>query len=44
MADWARENPTDFYRIYAKLVPQEVAAQVEASGGIDIRIKFTDPD
>lgn len=25
-AEWARENPTDFYRIAARLIPTEIAA------------------
>lgn len=28
MADWARENRTEFYRLYAKLVPQQVDVDV----------------
>lgn len=25
MAEWAKDNLTDFYRLYAKLIPQEVS-------------------
>jgi hypothetical protein len=28
MAEWAKENQTDFYRLYAKLVPQQVDVDV----------------
>ena len=26
-AEWAKENPTDFYRIAARLIPTEMASQ-----------------
>lgn len=29
MAEWARENPTHFYNLYAKLLPQDVHKTVE---------------
>lgn len=29
MAKWAKENPTEFYRIYARMLPKEVEASVE---------------
>ena len=29
MAVWAKENQNEFYRIYAKLVPQEIAGRFE---------------
>lgn len=28
MAEWAKENQSDFYRIYAKLIPQQVDVDV----------------
>jgi hypothetical protein len=28
MAKWAQENQTDFYRLYAKLVPQQIDVDV----------------
>jgi len=28
MARWAKENQTDFYRLYAKLIPQQVDLEV----------------
>lgn len=29
MAQWARDNPTHFYNLYAKLIPQDVHKTVE---------------
>lgn len=29
MANWARDNPTHFYQLYAKLIPQDVHKTVE---------------
>ena len=29
LANWARENPTEFYRLASKLIPTEVNAKVE---------------
>ena len=29
MAAWARKNQTEFYRLYARLIPQELAGRVE---------------
>lgn len=29
--DWATENPTEFYKIAAKLIPTEMKAQVETT-------------
>lgn len=28
MAKWAKDNQTDFYRLYAKLVPQQVDLEI----------------
>jgi hypothetical protein len=43
MADWARENKTDFYRLYGKLIPQavDVDATVDATLQIEI-VRFAD--
>lgn len=30
LAAWAKENPTEFYKIAARLIPTEVNAKVEA--------------
>jgi hypothetical protein len=29
LADWARANPTHFYQLYAKLIPQDINKTVE---------------
>lgn len=29
MAKWAKENQTEFYKIYARLIPTEVSGKVE---------------
>jgi len=29
MTSWAQENPSDFYRIAAKLIPQQISADVK---------------
>ncbi len=34
MAKWAQENQTDFYRLYAKLIPQQI--------DLDVNIKEKD--
>lgn len=36
LAKWARENPTEFYKIWAKLLPSEINANV--NGDIDTQI------
>lgn len=36
---WGKENPTDFYKIAAKLIPTEVNATVK-----DVTIKFKDAE
>jgi len=34
MAQWAKENQTEFYKIYARLIPSEVAQKTEHSGNV----------
>jgi hypothetical protein len=36
MKEWARENPTQYYNLYAKLLPTEIEAEVEHGGSIAI--------
>ena len=36
MAKWAKDNPTEFYKIYARLIPQEVVG--EGGGPIVVKI------
>jgi hypothetical protein len=39
MAKWAKEHPTEFYRIYARLLPVEM----EGSLTIPVTLVFDDP-
>lgn len=39
MAKWAKDHPTDFYRVYARLLPVELEASVNAS----VTVIFDDP-
>lgn len=34
LAAWAKDHPTDFYRLYAKLLPLEVRADVQHQGAV----------
>lgn len=34
METWAKENPTDFYKIASKLIPTELEAKVDGEIGI----------
>lgn len=36
MADWAADNKTEFYKLYARLLPQQVEADVRVSSEIDL--------
>lgn len=43
LTTWAREQPTEFYKLWAKMLPQEIKADVEADvtarvSGIERRI------
>lgn len=37
MADWAEENKTEFYKIYARLIPAEIKQETEHSGNIGFK-------
>jgi len=41
-AEWARENPGDFYRICAKLIPTEAAPQFDGDHTITINFGTVD--
>ena len=41
MAAWAEENKTEFYRIYARLVPTQVTG--EEGGPVKITIEWQQP-
>lgn len=36
MAEWAEENPTDFYKIYARLIPTDVKLSGDAENPITV--------
>lgn len=40
MADWAQQNQTEFYRLYARLIPTEVNQKTEHSG--EVQYKWLD--
>lgn len=40
MAEWAKDNQTEFYRLYAKLLPHEVTGE----GGGPINVSITAKD
>ncbi len=40
--DWALENPTQFYNLYAKLLPTEIEADIEHSGLVAVTLTPTD--
>lgn len=43
MAEWARENPTEFYKLYGRLLPHEVTG--EDGGPLIIEtVRFADSD
>lgn len=43
LTEWARENPGKFFEIWSKMLPQEVKAELDHKGNLNIQIvKFTD--
>ena len=36
MADWARENPTEFYKLYGKLIPAESRITGAEGGPVEL--------
>jgi hypothetical protein len=34
--EWAKENPTDFYRMYANLAPKELTADVHVTSEVEL--------
>lgn len=36
MTDWARENPTEFYKLYSKLLPKNIDATVDGTLTINV--------
>jgi hypothetical protein len=39
MKEWALENPTQYYNLYAKLLPTEIEADIEHSGSVFTKIE-----
>jgi hypothetical protein len=37
---WAKENPTEFYKIWSKMIPQEVTG--EDGGPVELAFKWLD--
>jgi hypothetical protein len=44
MAEWAEENRTEFYRLYARLIPTEVGAKVDGTIIVQERDPTQRPD
>lgn len=36
LAEWAEDQPTEFYKLYAKLLPVQVQADMKHSGAVSI--------
>jgi hypothetical protein len=36
MADWARNNQTEFYRLYARLIPSESTSEISVREAKDL--------
>lgn len=34
MAEWAKANRTEFYKIYARLIPAEMKSEIEHTGAV----------
>jgi hypothetical protein len=44
MASWALENPSDFYRMYSRMIPQEVKAMIDPNANtVNVAVSFVDP-
>lgn len=39
LLDWAQDEPTEFYRIAAKLIPTDIKADVKHTGKVILHIK-----
>jgi hypothetical protein len=40
LAEWAKENQTEFYKICARLIPQEVSGPEGGSIPLSVSVKF----
>lgn len=43
MLDWASAYPSDFYRLYGKVMPVEIEGTVKSDQTRTIRIEFVEP-
>lgn len=45
---WADENPTEFYKLWAKMLPHEVKGELSGPGGgeipLGVQVTFVRPD
>jgi hypothetical protein len=44
MSKWAKGNPSDFFRIYSRLLPTQIEGKVEGGLILQIISKVPDPD
>jgi hypothetical protein len=44
LANWAKDEPTEFYRIAAKLIPTDIKADVQTVQKITLNIVRTNPE
>lgn len=42
LIEWAKENRTEFYKIWAKLLPQEIKADISGEVGPQVQIYLPD--
>jgi hypothetical protein len=40
LIDWGRTNPTEFYRLWARLLPQDMKAQLSANVHVDLHAQI----
>lgn len=39
LTEWAEENPTEFYKLYSKLLPVHLQGEVKVSGTLAERLQ-----
>lgn len=37
---WAKETPTEFYKLWGKLIPKDVEVSGKDGGAVEIRVRF----
>jgi hypothetical protein len=40
LTEWGRENPGEFFKLYARLIPIDVSGSLEHSGALDVNLRF----